>query len=464
MLPVAPVVRWWSARDGLTRRDIVRALETGEAPRFRGVIVEDAIRESLAASLRVVVHEDVRQGDAAAVRRAVSRGFLGLVAATRLSPSLRALRVDGHSLLGIERLRDLGRWPLLVAADAGSEDGWDGSQTWVLVAAGDSFTDRGVHDAVVRRGKGLDYPFDGGTARVTGHGCCDPVFGDNVVPRYVLTGGRGLVRRVFRDADLAILNHEMPVTEGWDFHTRGFVFSGRPDLTRIFTRAGIDWVSLANNHIKDYGSEGIGDTRRILRRYGIAFGGAGRDLVQARRVSTLEAPGATVAIIPCVGVARAAWAGPTVSGGTPCLDRYLVPDIKRASSRADVVIVFPHWGVEYTRQPLPSMRAHAARWVKAGADLVLGAHSHVAGAIEDIEGTPVLYSLGNLIFDQDWSTNTMESAFVEATFHGDRLVGLELRPYIIHDASQPNLLDRASREGRRLLREVRTASAAWLDW
>jgi poly-gamma-glutamate synthesis protein (capsule biosynthesis protein) len=87
---------------------------------------------------------------------------------------------------------------------------------------------------------------------------------------------------------------------------------------------------------------------------------------------------------------------------------------------------------------MPSQRKHAARWVKAGADLVLGGHSHVAGAIEDIDGVPVLYSLGNLIFDQHWSTNTMESMLVEATFHGGTLVSLELVPYIIHDTSQPN--------------------------
>ncbi len=110
------------------------------------------------------------------------------------------------------------------------------------------------------------------------------------------------------------------------------------------------------------------------------------------------------------------------------------------------------------------MRKHARRWAKAGADLVLGAHSHVAGAIEDIGGTPVLYSLGNLIFDQHWSTNTMESALLEETFHGHQLIELRLRPYLIHDTSQPNLLDPSRGEGRRLLLEMKDASSAWLDW
>jgi poly-gamma-glutamate synthesis protein (capsule biosynthesis protein) len=406
----------------------------------------------------------VRSGDLEAVRSSLRRGGLGLVAAADLAPDMRPLRLDGRTLVGNDRVRSLADWPLTVDRLLPEDAGWDPSRTWVLVAGGDSFTDRGVYDKVVRRGRGVDYPFDGGTARVTGHGCCDPVYNDNLVPRYTLTGNKGVVRRLFRDAELAIANHEMPVTEAWDFHTSGLRFSGKPELTEIFKRAGIDWMSLANNHIKDYGTEGISDTRRILRRYGIASGGAGVDLDQARRISYLEAGETTLAIVPCLGVVPIYYASQSQGGATPCLDRYLVPDIKAASRKADVVLVFPHWGVEYSRLPTADQRRHAARWVKAGADLVLGAHSHVAGAVEDIEGVPVLYSLGNLIFDQHWSTNTMESMLVQATFQGDRLVTFDLVPYIIHDTSQPNLLDPTTGEGRSLRRQVREASADWLDW
>jgi poly-gamma-glutamate capsule biosynthesis protein CapA/YwtB (metallophosphatase superfamily) len=88
----------------------------------------------------------------------------------------------------------------------------------------------------------------------------------------------------------------------------------------------------------------------------------------------------------------------------------------------------------------------------------------VAGAIEDIKGVPVLYSMGNLIFDQHWSTNTMESFLVEATFHGGDLAQLRLHPYIVHNQSQPNFLDPEKGEGRRLLQSVKKASSAWLDW
>ncbi len=473
VMPVVPVAGFWSDKSGLARRDLARALEGGELAGFRRLVVEDGIRDAVAETLGVVIHPTVEGGDVEAVGRAIRRGGLGLVAAADLAPSMRPLALDGRSLVGNDRVRSTDAWPLTVSLQRSDDSGWDQSHTWVLVAGGDAFTDRGVYDTVVRRGKGVDYPFDGGTARVTGHGCCDPVFNDNVVPRYVLTGDKGVVRRLFKDAELAIANHEMPVTDAWGFHSSGLRFSGKPELTEIFSRAGIDWMSLANNHIKDYDTEGIRDSRRILRRYGIATGGAGADLDQARRISYLKvgktgdsggSDAATLAIIPCVGVVPFSWAGPDVSGGTPCLDRYLVPDIKEAARKADVVLVYPHWGVEYTRQPMASQRKHAARWVKAGADLVLGGHSHVAGAIEDIDGVPVLYSLGNLIFDQHWSTNTMESMLVQATFHGGTLVSLELVPYIIHDTSQPNLLDPATGEGKSLRDQVRDASSDWLDW
>ncbi|MEA2025386.1 MAG: CapA family protein [Chloroflexota bacterium] len=463
-MPVAPVAGFWSKREGVKRRDIVRALKTGEIVGFKRVVVEADIAAALAESLGIELHADVRVADPERFATSVRKGALGLIAANHVGPSLRTLEIDGKSLTGNDRINDVADWPLSLALELPEGEGWEQERTWVLVAGGDSFTDRGVYDKVVTKGKGVDYPFDGGTARVTGHGCCDPVFNDNVVPRYVLTGNKGLVRRLFKGADLAIANHEQPVTEMATHHTSGTRFSGKPALTKIFTRAGIDWLSLANNHIKDYGADGIKDTRRILRDNGIAFGGAGKNLEQARRISYLDAGDNRLAIIPCLGIVKPYWAGPDTSGATPCLDRYLVPDIKKAKEKADFVIVYPHWGVEYTRQPLPSMRKHAARWAKAGADLVVGAHSHVAGSIEDIDGTPVLYSLGNLIFDQHWSTNTMESALLEATFHGGQLLELRLRPYIIHDTSQPNLLDPAKGEGRRLLLSMKAASSDWLDW
>ena len=225
-MPVVPVTRFWSKRDGLKRRVIVEALETGSIDGFKRVVVERRIAEPLAEALGIEIHPDIRRLDMERLGKAVRKGALGLVAATSVGPSLRSLKVGGSELVGVERVDDLADWPLKVSLEVPPDETWAHERTWVLVAGGDSFTDRGVYDTVVKQGKGVDYPFAGGTARVTGHGCCDPVFNDNIVPRYVLTGNKGAVRRLFKGAELAIANHEQPVTEAAQFHTSGTRFSG----------------------------------------------------------------------------------------------------------------------------------------------------------------------------------------------------------------------------------------------
>lgn len=463
-VPVVPVAGFWSTRTDITRKDLREALASGSLRGFDRVVVLDGLVEPLEEGLGIRIAEAVRRGDVADVERVVARGGLGLLPASDVSHRVRALALDGRSLFGNDRVGSIDAWPLSLQLDGGVAGAWSQKRTWVLVAGGDSFTDRGIYERVVRRRKGIDYPFDGGTARVTGHYCCGPVIERFPVPSYELTGDKGIVRRLVSEAELAIANHEQPVTESWAFHLSGTRFSGKPELTEIFKRAGIDWMSLANNHIKDYGSDGIADTRRILKRYGIRYGGAGANLAQARRISYLEVAGTRIAIVPCVDVAPVTYAGPGVSGATPCKPSNMRADLRTARRNADFVIAFPHWGVEYSRKPTASQRAKAASWVKAGADLVLGAHSHVAGAIEEIDGKPVFYSLGNFIFDQNWSTPTMESFLLEATFHGDRLVQLRLHPFLQHDQAQPNLLDPRKDDGRRLMLAVKRASAGWLDW
>ena len=140
-----------------------------------------------------------------------------------------------------------------------------------------------------------------------------------------------------------------------------------------------------------------------------------------------------------------------------------MPRIAEARQNADVVIVFPHWGNEYHREPFASQAPLAKAWVDAGADLVLGAHPHVWGGLQEIDGHSVIYSMGNFIFDQYWSTATMEGALTEMTFQGTKLVQLRLHPTIILDQAQPNLLNPATDDGKALMKAVRTVSTT-IDW
>jgi poly-gamma-glutamate synthesis protein (capsule biosynthesis protein) len=95
--------------------------------------------------------------------------------------------------------------------------------------------------------------------------------------------------------------------------------------------------------------------------------------------------------------------------------------------------------------------------------VIVGSHSHVYGGLEEIDGHAVVYSMGNFIFDQYWSTDTMESALTELTFQGNRVVQIRLHPYIMLDQAQPNFLNPATDDGKDLLKEVRQVADS-LGW
>jgi poly-gamma-glutamate synthesis protein (capsule biosynthesis protein) len=337
---------------------------------------------------------------------------------------------------------------------------WDQAATWTLVAGGDIMPDRGTYEQVTLEGKGVDYPWDGGTVSITGHHCCTP-FGWPVTESK-RTGNKGAVRGLFNDADIAMANLEGPVKDNFSYHTHGFTFTGDPRLVQGFVGAGFDFLSLANNHIGNGGASGLRDTIRHLNDAGIAHAGAGANIDAAAKPAYLAANGTRVAVVSCseVGGFRA---GPDKTGMLRCSAPQTLEAINEARAKADVVIVFPHWGAEYRAKPTASQRNLAANWAAAGVDVVLGSHPHWAEAIDEIDGTLVVYCMGNLVFDQTWSENTLEGLIVELTFQGDRLVQAWLHPTLILSAVQPNLLNHDA-GGSDVLTRVRQASQGLFDY
>jgi poly-gamma-glutamate synthesis protein (capsule biosynthesis protein) len=121
---------------------------------------------------------------------------------------------------------------------------------------------------------------------------------------------------------------------------------------------------------------------------------------------------------------------------------WLKVDIAAArKAGADIVIVWPHWGIEYTTGPsaFQVSLGHAA--IDAGADLVIGNHPHWAQAMEVYRGKPIWYALGNFTFDQTWSEPTMEGITLELTFSGKTLVQARMRPHLVLNMAQPNFMD-----------------------
>lgn len=473
-VPIVPVTSFrdpWDATDAAE----VRGILAGSSPRYRAIEVVTSDGPAMLAALGVgstaAGPHVVLARDAATLRRdlAAHRDRLGFLRLGDVDPSVRALGWDGRSLFGVARVPSLANWPLALTgtpidANAGSPPApaYDPATAWTLVAGGDINLDGQVAYHVKTLGLGVDFPFNGGTAKITSRYCCS--WHGDVLPRSQRTGNTGAVRALLLGADLSIANFENPAPNDFTYHPAGFRFSADPALIKGLADAGIDWVSMANNHVGDAGDAGILDTIRNLDGWGIAHGGAGANLAAARAPSILDAGGIKVAILGYDTIKPAYGAGPTSPGSNEMSVARVRQDVAAArAAGADLVVVFPHWGIEYTAKPTLLQRrlAHAA--IDAGADLVVGNHPHWAGAVEVYRGHPIFYALGDFAFNIDRSEKTEEGITLEVTYQGTRLVQAWMRPYLILDGSQPNFLDPAG-SGKVVMQQVFGASRGILPW
>lgn len=459
LVPLVPVTDFWSTERSISLAELAAAIVgSGEDP--RPVVVPAVDLAGLAAALGVAAGPNVRALPPARIRAAIAKApnTLGILRAEDVAPDVRALAVDGVTLFGEARVQDLAKWPLLVREVAGADPStFDPAMTWTLAAGGDVMLDREVYRLAVLQGRGAGYPWDGGTASITARVCCGAP-GREIV-RGGRTGNLGAVRALLRGTDVTLVNLEGPAPDNHAYHPDGYVFTMDPTLLAGLDRAGIDVVSLANNHIRNAGAAGISQTIRRLDDLGIAHAGAGNDAAAARRPGWLTAAGLRIAVLAYNAVDPAANATASSAGASSLRLAAMRADI-RAVRRdgADIVIVVPHWGREYTDAVTAGQRRVAAALVAAGADLVLGSHSHWAGPLELIDGRLVLYSLGDLVFDLQHDARTQQGLIAELTFVGRRLAQVDLHPTLVLAASQPNLLDPAG-GGNALLQAMRVSSA-----
>jgi poly-gamma-glutamate capsule biosynthesis protein CapA/YwtB (metallophosphatase superfamily) len=493
-IPIVPVTEFRAPWDGVDGAEVAAVL-AGTSKAYAALELVESDADATIAALGAGRPADparlVLAPDAATLRSdlAAHRDRLAFLRLADVDPSVRALKWNGDAAFGVGHVATVAAWKLsihvLVAAAASPASPtaaspapdaspgrsasptpdttpYDPAKAWVLVAAGDVMLDRGVADEVKNVQKDVDFPFDGGTAEITGRHCCSAL--GNRVPDAERTGNAGAVRALFEGADLAITNFENPAPDAFRYHSEGTVFSADPALLATIAHAGIDWVSLANNHIRDFGAQGVLDTITNLNRWGIAHGGAGADLAAARAPTILAVRTTRVGILAYDTIAPSYAAGADRVGSAQMTEQGVKEDIARARELgAQLVVVFPHWGVEYSTGPTEQQLqlGHAA--IDAGADLVIGNHPHWAGAVEIYKGKPIFYALGNLVFDQTWSEPTLEGISLEMTFAGTRLVQVHIRPHLILDRSQPNFM-LPSASGQVVMEQVFDASKGDLPW
>ena len=237
----------------------------------------------------------------------------------------------------------------------------------------------------------------------------DVLFANAFQTGYNAKGIAGVIDDVLleelKGADILMINNEFPFSDrGVPMEEKQFTFRCSPSYVKALSEMGVDIVSLANNHILDYGKEALRDTFDTLDSAGILYGGAGDTVERAEKLQVIEAGGrrygflAVSRVVPTVDW-KVEYSAPGVFS---CYDdTRLLALITEAKEDCDFLTVYPHWGVEYQEYPEDYQVRFAERWIEAGADLIVGSHTHCLQGVSWFDGKPVFYSLGNFVFGRD---------------------------------------------------------------
>lgn len=208
-------------------------------------------------------------------------------------------------------------------------------------------------------------------------------------------------RDVFAQADVRIVNLECAVSLKGKAESKPYTFRAHPRVIPLLKKH-VSAVSLANNHSGDFGKRAFVDMLTLLERHQLPYFGGGRNVRDAHRPYLTQVRGKTIAVLGFDGFLPRSFEALDQQPGVAWLDPDLVVhQVRHAKEtlKADLVIVFPHWGWEYDRRASDAQRALARLMIDSGADAVVGGHPHVTQDIEVYHGKPIFYSLGNFIFN-----------------------------------------------------------------
>lgn len=202
-----------------------------------------------------------------------------------------------------------------------------------------------------------------------------------------------------KQANLSFLNLETPLCRnGESIKKSGPNIRAHPECVKAIADAGFDVAGLANNHIMDFGPEGLKETMENCEEAGIQTCGAGKNLYEARKPLLVERLGVKIAII-AVAEHEFNIAEENKPGAAPLDPIENLVQLELSRKQADLVFITVHGGNEYFPYPRPGLRKLCRFFIERGADAVICHHAHVPGAYEFYQDKPIIYSLGNLIFD-----------------------------------------------------------------
>ncbi len=234
-------------------------------------------------------------------------------------------------------------------------------------------------------------------------------------------GALGPITRTLRDADLTMLNLESALTDGGSPDPKEleapadrYWFRAPPAALDVLSAAGVDVVTMANNHGADFGPEGLQDTLRAVRRGPIPVVGIGRHRRSAYTPYRTTIEGTPVAVLaadasPRESAGRVWEAGahtPGLAAARETRTGALTGAVRRAAGRDDLVVVYLHWGAEYASCPSPDQQRLAQDLADAGADVIVGSHAHVQQGAGWLGQTYVDYGLGNFLWYHNHQPDT----------------------------------------------------------
>jgi poly-gamma-glutamate synthesis protein (capsule biosynthesis protein) len=272
------------------------------------------------------------------------------------------------------------------------------------------------------------------------------------------------VRQTITEADLAVGTLNATISD-YPPHTGcipTYVLVGNAENADALARAGFDVMSVATNHIKNCGLSNCGnraffDTLDNLRRVGILPVGAGANHTEAMQPVVVTLNGVRFGFVSLGQIEPMAFATDERPGIAVLNEANLKEAIAAARQVSDVVIALPHWGPEDVPMPNWSQRGLAADLVAAGADLVMGNHTHVVQGIHEIDGVPVFYGLGNFVFDQ-WQRDHKQGVILKVRFVGTRYDGYELIPTHVDRDGRVHIA--GTEEAAEILERIRQVSEA----
>ncbi len=287
------------------------------------------------------------------------------------------------------------------------------------------------------------------------HAVGDIIPGRNVVKKMREKGVEYPFSRVapyVRNADIITGNLECPISDRYEPRYTSTDFIAPSNTIEGLKMLSLTIVNLANNHSTNYGKEAFLDTLALLERNKIKFTGAGRNYTQAHRSRIITRNGIRFGFLGYNSIKSSIDAKKNSPGVAwiskdpyyPVNEshfRKVRKDILAAKKKADVVIVWFHWGKEYEYYPSPITRRLAHLACDAGADIVLGSHPHTIQPIEFYKDSLICYSLGNFVFDQMQRAQTREGFILRLNFQGKNLTKIELVPYIIEDYCRPVIFE-----------------------